>query len=519
MEDYTTTIEFIDLGEGWTFHVFIYDCDGAERPVSFIQQHEICSRNTNVRASLYPKVLQAIEELQIDSLSFSTEGAKSIKRAAKHADMDFSFRHKCYDLPDAVLILRHPKVASKIPSHIADALEKRIAQAQTRKRKRDDSADEPPKLWPGYQVEYGNAMRIVNGFKAHDYPLPPVSPKIELFELPPKHPAYGSGSNLGVRAVQDIPKGEIVCHYAGVVEPRFKNGLANLYVMHDHELMGDTQHNALVFGNEARFINAPKGLDKEANVAFDKFTRLPFTDVSSCQVRALVDINEGDELLVEYGEQYWNHDVFKQPAKSQFSDFAFLHVTKCEIHADRKDGHRMHYYDHTLNTMVLEAAACFGTLFRCWFKFGDKTYTVDLIPEQYRRILRDIYPDHIPGRLVEILALPSGKITKVLCYFKQFVLTNEEGLMCEVVPYADPEGLYTVTLDRLRFPKLRRSDFLPAPGETVFVLGNKTEFNMATVIDVDSNERTARVQVLGEFDKKHMCPVIRRVKLNEIFEK
>jgi len=416
-------------------------------------------------------------------------------------------------------------LGSAVPNQVIRQLKElsitSVTEEKSRKRKRDDVVDqeqpimvyEVPYHWPDHHVEYGNAMRVIKGVKQRDYPLPPVSPNIELFRLPKNHPAHGNGSSLGVRAVANIKEGEVLCHYAGVIEPFHANGLVNMYVMHD-AVRKDVQHNALVFGNEARFINAHNGTGLQPNVAYGDFDKLGSTRgedfVTSCQVVATRDIKVGEELLADYGEEYWKHPHFAETNK----------VENFEVLDMRAARHDMRQGPVVVELFGEKNAPRDPDYITCRFNYRNKSHTVDLSPSQYEQALFLQYPNFQRDQLVEVVRVLYGKIVKRLAFFKGFILDEAtKSPRARLSQYSNSGHNFVAHPNRVTVPTCNNRVWPPQIGASVFVNTDNGWYEMATVVNVDKSRSEAQVQVLGEVDEKKLCPLIRTVKSTQIFEK
>jgi len=110
----------------------------------------------------------------------------------------------------------------------------------------------------------------------------------------PKHPCY---KQRGVFSKSEIPKNTCIGHYAGLVlEKTQTEGKRSAYLFCLTEKL---DIDSSKFGNEFRYTNDPLGTDMEANVIF-----------VALDGRVLVfttkEIKSGDELLVKYGQDYWD---------------------------------------------------------------------------------------------------------------------------------------------------------------------------------------------------------------------
>ena len=158
--------------------------------------------------------------------------------------------------------------------------------------------------------------------------------KLEIFDVPPKHPAY---PGRGVRAREALPSDTIVVSYAGVQRPGWF-GDDNSYVFGVEPPELDLVIDAKRVGNIARFVNDPRGsmrtpnLTAEDDVYYHKTLR-----IRTILFRTTRPIEPGEELLLSYeasaadNNKYWklngaeiidltqepDHKSFKREQKGQ----------------------------------------------------------------------------------------------------------------------------------------------------------------------------------------------------------
>jgi SET domain-containing protein len=112
------------------------------------------------------------------------------------------------------------------------------------------------------------------------------------------------GNNLGrgLVATKDIPQGTFIGEYAGVIEKAEDENTDFAWdYPDDHPELGALQLNAQQCGNELRFVNhsfSPNCIVEHC--LFDSLYRIFF----------LADrhISQGEELTVDYGDDYWTAD-------------------------------------------------------------------------------------------------------------------------------------------------------------------------------------------------------------------
>jgi len=474
------TTQQIDAGGDWVFYVVRIP----SRPPFICRADVFSTGYSGKRRYLAIHFTSYVKTHKISSFLLEKE-----ERAMTHGLIRSGMI--CYTVVDMINILR--ALVPKVPGSVVDALEKNFfSENSTKKRKREEIEETPiPDLWPGNKVEYGNFMRVIMGPTKTDFSLPPVSHKIELFELPRGHPAYGMHSSLGVRAKEDILKGEILCHYAGIIEPCVNNNLPNLYVMHDADGNEQVQHNALLLGNEARFINAYNNTGKPANVAYGDFSSLGGTRrteyVTSCQVVAIKDIKKGEELLVDYGEPYWEHVTSEEKKEEKISEFRIL---------------RRSY----------NSKEAF-----CEYVQGNKKVQTNLTLLQYQEIMQKMYPQYKPGTVVEVKRMWHGNVVKELCFFKEFPICDFPSAI--VSPYRLAGFKETHPLSRISLPHQKNPVFQLHAGDNVYVSPKWKTFKMATVVSADNVKREAKVQIIGNVDMMTLSPKICTLTYDKIFRK
>jgi len=128
--------------------------------------------------------------------------------------------------------------------------------------------------------------------------------KVLLIENP-RHPCH---QQLGCFASRFLQKYSFIGEYTGrvfivpelVIDSKYLVDFSNPY----DEQLSKVWVDAGIEGNEMRFINDCKGMDppKSANV---HFKRAWIGGKMKVVVQTLENIESGEELLVDYGEQYW----------------------------------------------------------------------------------------------------------------------------------------------------------------------------------------------------------------------
>lgn len=171
-----------------------------------------------------------------------------------------------------------------------------------------------PKNWPA-DVEYLNGLRVIEGARMRDIPLPPMHTSVELRNLPEGHPAAGKNESLGLFATERIRKPitrkmvTVIGYYAGVYRPD-RTVPFNPYIMASYK-GGDMVFDAFSCGNETRFINDHKGISASPNavIADAQFIEGEAEWIVMRPIVLLRTVEAGEEITLAYGQDYWTvHD-------------------------------------------------------------------------------------------------------------------------------------------------------------------------------------------------------------------
>jgi SET domain-containing protein len=127
--------------------------------------------------------------------------------------------------------------------------------------------------------------------------------------LPFSHPAYVTSENpsypaRGLFATKKWKTGEIIGLYGGLVRNTTKTTYRKEYYC---VALCNQLHwvvDAKDYGNEARFINCRHGTNMTENVELT-WTWSPRTGEVLLVVRVIAPISSGEELLLNYGDEYW----------------------------------------------------------------------------------------------------------------------------------------------------------------------------------------------------------------------
>eukprot|EP01117_Protostelium_nocturnum_P019186 TRINITY_DN824_c0_g1_i1.p1 TRINITY_DN824_c0_g1~~TRINITY_DN824_c0_g1_i1.p1 ORF type:complete len:407 (-),score=151.04 TRINITY_DN824_c0_g1_i1:165-1385(-) len=142
------------------------------------------------------------------------------------------------------------------------------------------------------------------------------------------HPCNGQNGLFAVRGIKQYHylgeyTGDVVIHDPDnaigkerIYSSRYLMDFSNPYTGEDIVLK-ESWVDADIAGNELRFINDASGTSKESNV---HFKRAWLSGKMHVICQALQEIHPGDELLVEYGERYWENVQFPQENEGEQYD-------------------------------------------------------------------------------------------------------------------------------------------------------------------------------------------------------
>lgn len=120
------------------------------------------------------------------------------------------------------------------------------------------------------------------------------------------HPAFNARSgSKGLFATQIFKVGDYIGSYAGEIKYIKNNGTSdwNPYQL-TPDPDGDYYIDGQTIGNELRYCNDPSGTGVNPNAQFYQ-SDVCVGDFYVCDVYAIQDINPDDEILVSYGNGYW----------------------------------------------------------------------------------------------------------------------------------------------------------------------------------------------------------------------
>ncbi len=120
----------------------------------------------------------------------------------------------------------------------------------------------------------------------------------------------------GLFALTSIPPNVLVCNYIGRIYLQSEVPDSDYAVTYYQNYVLDSTF----AGNEARFINDFRNISSRPNVAFDTYR-----DNSDGQIQVGVwtlnkTISPGEEILGNYGKQYWRHRGVKGPLGPDWDD-------------------------------------------------------------------------------------------------------------------------------------------------------------------------------------------------------
>eukprot|EP00290_Baffinella_frigidus_P045147 CAMPEP_0180301196 /NCGR_PEP_ID=MMETSP0988-20121125/23319_1 /TAXON_ID=697907 /ORGANISM="non described non described, Strain CCMP2293" /LENGTH=235 /DNA_ID=CAMNT_0022281657 /DNA_START=16 /DNA_END=723 /DNA_ORIENTATION=- len=180
-------------------------------------------------------------------------------------------------------------------------------------RKKTQGRPRGPKGWPDDILYLVSNDMSLSSLSAHDKRMvrPGASSRIPGIEIrkitDPAHPAYGQN---GLYATRDFGVGEVLGEYTGFVMPGHMGGEYTTRLWDTDAEPGNPHPacNASKGGNEFRFINDFRCVpgDKGSNV---RFSACHIQGARSALIVAIKDVAEGEEFLLDYGEQYWSAET------------------------------------------------------------------------------------------------------------------------------------------------------------------------------------------------------------------
>lgn len=120
------------------------------------------------------------------------------------------------------------------------------------------------------------------------------------------HPARNArNGSKGLFATQAFAAGEYIGSYGGEIKRAEEDGVVswNPYQL-TPDPDGDYYIDGESIGNELRYCNDPRGTDQEPNAQFYQ-SDVRVGGFYVCDIYAIKDIRPGDEILISYGDGYW----------------------------------------------------------------------------------------------------------------------------------------------------------------------------------------------------------------------
>eukprot|EP00038_Savillea_parva_P000601 m.97146 g.97146 ORF g.97146 m.97146 type:complete len:425 (+) comp10203_c0_seq3:401-1675(+) len=128
------------------------------------------------------------------------------------------------------------------------------------------------------------------------------SPNVRIWEVDdPTHVCYGS---RGLKATRDIKCGEVIGRYTGFVTCTSEHDVRGTYTV---GINAGQVIDGFVHGNEMRFMNDFRAIAEERNADFAGKVCICRMGEGCVQmlIVASADINAGEEILTDYGKEYW----------------------------------------------------------------------------------------------------------------------------------------------------------------------------------------------------------------------
>lgn len=152
-----------------------------------------------------------------------------------------------------------------------------------------------PKNWPT-GLKYSNNM----DYTGMGVTKVPWIKGVEIREVKEtNHPAYGQ---MGLYATTQWQQFQVIGQYTGKIVSQDIGGKYCAAITPYSKI----SHNidAEYVGNELRFINDFRNVSLEPNV---QLTTTFIDKMPRVLIVVIKDINEGEEILLDYGEYYWNN--------------------------------------------------------------------------------------------------------------------------------------------------------------------------------------------------------------------
>lgn len=192
--------------------------------------------------------------------------------------------------------------------------------------KKAKDARSKPESWP-VGVEYTNTILPQNMWdilalsKLYEQKMP----HLEIRQVP-----ILQSRNLGVYATKPLRKGHVFGQYAGKLVKasslRRCLDLQNDYIM---DISDNYCIDASEYGNETRFMNDYRGFASHSNAEYSVKTEgVPYVTID---VVASRDIKAGEQILLDYGSEYWRSCKKRKP-----SEWPAIQAFHSELHTTNR---------------------------------------------------------------------------------------------------------------------------------------------------------------------------------------
>lgn len=134
--------------------------------------------------------------------------------------------------------------------------------------------------------------------------------KIQVVDIKIKnHPAFNKKGSKQVISTELIKENEYIGSYGGEIKFFDGDATKDRLNWNPYQLTPDDEDDYYVdgetVGNELKYINDPKDVgSKGPNAKFWQSNK-PLRGFYTCEIKALRDIQPGEEILVSYGDKYW----------------------------------------------------------------------------------------------------------------------------------------------------------------------------------------------------------------------
>lgn len=159
--------------------------------------------------------------------------------------------------------------------------------------------------WPIGRIQYRNAIFMIFGTELKSLPIPIFDKKLTVFEIEHDHPAFHRRySKYGVLANDNLLETPIILgYYAGILTPAIAISIKTPYMV----WKDGYYWNSYIGGNESRMINDYRNIATEPNCKFGDVETLEHDgqEYQALPIILIKPLKKGDELLIDYGEEYW----------------------------------------------------------------------------------------------------------------------------------------------------------------------------------------------------------------------